>query len=276
VTGLPTDKSVRVRVNVADEAIAGPAKQLSTDILDADYNSSMIIEVHKNRWIAPTYGGIWGLTKLNAFAMLRPEGEVRRKLSVLLTSSARSILVGVDIGTKGASGFASKSALIDVKYERWGFETGGFIAFSNLSDYELLTMPADNSSSKVKVLGTRRTDRSSQDTGIFLNLIPRNYPYIGIGLGLATNSGHNPSVYLGPTVRLIGLGDRGLASLSVGVVDRQVKSFPHAITNETYSQDNNALKEVYETRFGYYLLINLGFTFGQIGNNGAVQEGKQQ
>jgi hypothetical protein len=267
VTGLPTNQKVRVWVSASDEVV-GKTEDLSYDLMDAEYRPTMLIEVYKNRWLAPTYGGPQGLRKGKAFSVLRRQNPPRRKLSILLTSNSQAIHVGVSVGDPGTADFVAQTSLINVVFERWGFETGGFIAFSTLTDDEIVTEPVSASSSKVKVLRIKPSERLSQETGVFLNLIPRNYPYVGIGLGFATNSGRNPSVYLGPTIRLIGLGERGLASFSAGIMEKQVKVFPGIAADSVHEQNDNVLKGTLETRRSAYFLINLGFTFGQIGNEG--------
>jgi hypothetical protein len=126
-------------------------------------------------------------------------------------------------------------------------------------------------------LKIRKADKLAQETGIFLSLIPRNYPALGIAFGLATNSGRNPSVYFGPSARLRGFGGRGLASFSVGIVNRQIKVFPDVKPGQSYSPDAAVLKGSVESRLSGYFLINLGFTFGQIGaSNGNSTSGQSQ
>lgn len=274
VTGLPTDKKAKVSVNVVDQNVRSN-NDYSYDEMSADYHSSVQAEVHHTRLIAPTYGGIFDNSaqrnKVRPVATTKNDNccanRAKRKLAVIVSSGAQTMEVVVDIGTPGAKDFQSAADSVQIVYERWGFETGGFLAVSNLVDSELVTIPDPKDASKQQVIKTRKADKLTEETGIFLSLIPRNYPYLGIGLGLATNSGHNPSVYLGPSVRLVGLGDRGLASFSIGAVERQVKEFPGATANSSFASGSSVLNGSYHSRLGYYFLINLGFTFGQIGAN---------
>lgn len=267
VIGLPTNTKVTVRVNVADENIIynsqRQARNYSNDKMEAYNRDSVQVEVHHTRLVAPTYGGLFDTGSQRE--KIRATTDTERNLAVIATSGAQTLRVGVEVGVPGADGYQSASDSVQLVYEQWGFETGGFLAVSNLADSELVTAADPNDKTKQQVLKTRKADKLTEETGIFLSLIPRNYPYLGIGLGLATNSGHNPSVYLGPSVRLIGLGDRGLASFSVGVVERQVKEFPGATVNTSFASDSSVLKGTYHSKLGYYFLINLGFTFGQIG-----------
>lgn len=289
VIGLPVDKKVRVWANAIDDKSQGTENDFTYDCTDADHRPSLVVEVHKSRALVPTYGGVFGF-RSNANAMREKEKKddradskragkadskeagkddsIKKRLSLVLGSSAQEIEMGVEVGEKNQSGFQAVSDQIEVVYERWGFETGGFVAISNLVDSELVTMADPADKSKLQVVKSRKTDRSSQETGIFLSLIPRNYPFLGLGLGLATSSGRNSSIYLGPSIRFLGLGNRGLASFSAGVVDRQVKVFPDAVSGQSYAQDSTVLKGSFESRLGGYFLINLGFTFGQIGSSG--------
>lgn len=241
---------------------------LSYDEMSANFRPSVVVKVHKSRMLFPTYKGIWG-NYANAERMRAREAlNGRKALSVVLSSAIKELEVGVEIGDKGAAGYESYSDQIEVVYERWGFETGGFLALSNCVDSELVTQTDPADETKTQVLQIRDTDKWAQETGIFLSLIPRNYPFLSWGLGLATNPGRNPSVYFGPGVRLTGLGGRGIASFSAGVVERQVQEFPGIKVNESYASDSSALKGALRSRVGGYFLINLGFAFGQIGGGG--------
>jgi hypothetical protein len=298
VIGLPVDKKVRVWANAIDDKSQGTEYDFTYDCTDADHRPSLVVEVHKSRALVPTYGGIFGFrsnanamrekqekdgkadsTKAGKAEKQKKDGKAdsttagkddstKKRLSLVLGSSAQEIEMGVEVGENDKPDFQAVSDQIEVVYERWGFETGGFVAISNLVDSELVTVPDPADKSKIQVVKSRKADRSAQETGIFLSLIPRNYPFLGLGLGLATSSGRNASIYLGPSIRFLGLGNRGLASFSAGLVDRQVKVFPDAIPGQSYAPDSTVLKGSFESRLGGYFLINLGFTFGQIGSSG--------
>jgi hypothetical protein len=250
----------------------GPAKnRLTCDqmVFDTSMSRTAVIAVHKTRRFMPTYGGRRSSYD-NAFHYLR-EYPDREKLSLVVSGQDPGILVDVQIVGEPATAETVRSATIPLAYRRWTYETGAFFAFTNLSDDELVTesvpvttgMPA-----QVKVIKKVHSDTYTQETGIFLSVFNRNYPKVGFGLGFHTSSGRAPSVYLGPTFRLRSLGDHGLITASGGAAVLPVRRFPGLSSDpmKTYAPDSSVIagKVVFKT--GYYLMINLGFSFGPIDN----------
>jgi len=219
-------------------------------------NDAIFVAVHKDRLIRPSYGGNFA-NALRAKAVLRRGG--RRQLSLVVSSNVQVILVTVKAGSE------IRSAAIPVAYQRWTFESGGFYGFSNLTDEELVTK--SGTKGMVLVQSKNRSGRPSQETGVFVNMVPRNYPALGIGFGLTANSDRAQSVYLGPSIRLVTFGEHGLASLCVALADRQVKVFPGVVGQE-FAADSANLKGHFVTKLGYAVLINLGFKFGASSTGG--------
>ena len=114
------------------------------------------------------------------------------------------------------------------------------------------------------VTGISRPKGPSQETGIFLGLIPRNYEWWGLGLALANNQNRTPSVYLGLTLRARAFGDYGLASFFVGAVNRQYVAFPKSIVGQTFSADSSSLSGSLRSQTSAAIGFNLGFKFGTI------------
>ena len=116
------------------------------------------------------------------------------------------------------------------------------------------------------------TDKYTQETGIFLSVFSRDYPKVGFGLGFHTSSGRALSVYLGPTLRLRGLGEHALVTASAGLATIPVRRFPGIVTGKSYPADSSALDGRVVFRNGGYLLINLGFSFGPLDNGGSTSK----
>jgi hypothetical protein len=279
VAGLPaatSNKKNRVQVVAADasnffaQAIGATAvstepcpstdkptnKNLSCDDMEFQTGESALVEVHRDRWFGPSYGG-WRSNAANASKVLRRDN--RRDLSLVVSSNVKAILLMV---TNGAE---TRSALIPVVYQLWAFETGGFYGFSNLADQTIVTHTGTDTTHPVHVDHVRSGGQTSQESGIFVSMAPRNYPFLGIGFGIATNSDRSQSFFLGPSVRLIGFGDHGLASFSVAIADRQVRVF-RGIEGKDFAADSASLKGELVSKLGYALLINLGFKFGGTSN----------
>lgn len=244
------------------------------------------IAVHLPRLWNTTYGCARGSNIKCAVRSLRGHGPgepERAKLS-LVTRGHSPIIHVRAMDDKGnlAEGH------ILVGYERWRVESGGFLGISwNAIDRELVTEPAsadgaggddgmgddgngetppEETANQVMVTDIRDADDYSQETGIFVNLIPKNYEWLGVSLGFATSDGSAPSLYLGPTIRLTSFGNRGVAALSFGAVMRQVDRFPDIRIGETYAEDSALLQP--DDRFAVdgYVAIQLGFSFGPIGS----------
>lgn len=248
------------------------------------------IDVHVPRWVDTSYG--CGRSSAEcAFKRLRggaptasanPGGTDgdrttfrREKLSLLLHGKTPYILVhAMDDRGRLASGY------ILVGYERWRVETGGFLAVSPLVDEELVQLVPD-AEGQVTIGETtqtvgegqvaivkRETDRLSQETGIFVNFIPRNYETLGIGFGLATHDGGAPSIYLGPVLRLRSFGDHGLAAFTGGVLLREVQRFPD-LESGVFQSDSPFLAPSTRYDYDWFFGIQLGFSFGSISVPGA-------
>ncbi|HXU34252.1 MAG TPA: hypothetical protein VN851_27075 [Thermoanaerobaculia bacterium] len=151
---------------------------------------------------------------------------------------------------------------INLGYSRWGVDTGGFFAVAGLADEEVITEPSEMGMVKVrKIRGARDY---TQDTGILLTLVPRNYPVIGIGIGFSSNDEQANTFYVGPTLRFLTFENRAVASFSVGATMRSVKRFPGLPLDEPLAADDSRLEGKSQYKFGGYAMIQLGFAFGRI------------
>jgi len=233
-----------------------PAQRLSCDQLKRDTGSALVA-VHLPRMFKPTFGGAVGNLR-SAQRVLRQDD--RETLSLVLTGAGPVVLVQVRAGGREASSF------IPVAYPRWTFETGGFFAISNLVDLELVTTTGedDEGEATVEVLRIADGGNQSQDTGIFLNFVPRNYQAVGLGLGFSVESGKAPSTFFGPTVRLRSFGERGLAALWGGFTLREVKRFPGVRAADVLTPNHPLLDGEEQLEEDWFIGVQLGFSFGPI------------
>lgn len=265
-------KRVRVasgeEVRLADACPSGSVvsgrQKLACDELEFSIGQvSVLVAVHKNRLFGPSYGRTLGFSLKGPSELLRVPG--RRELSLVLEGKSPALLVSVELhdGT-------TVSSEVVVGYERWGVETGGFLAASSVVDEKLVTKLVSVTEGQTTVTKLEATDfrgasTYSQETGIFANFIPRNYESVGLGLGFSTSeAGRAPSVYFGPTIRLRTFGNRGIASFYGGWVLRSVDRFPEVVLGEKYSPEAAAIKAEKDQRIGRFIGIQLGFSFGPV------------
>lgn len=221
-------------------------------------SGTILVGVYKGRRIRPIYGGFIPKSE-KAFETLR--GSTNRKgLSLLISGSVSQILVRVRVDNTLAT------TTIPIGYERWGFETGGFFAATKLTDEKLIqqTNSTAADAEKVEVLRVTDAEKISQETGIFLNFIPRNYPSLGLGVGFSAASGKPLSTYFGPSFRLRSFGQRGIANFSTGLAMRSVKRFPGVDSGDRFPLGSPLLTGQDEYHVAPYFLLQLGFSFGPI------------
>lgn len=245
---------------------------------------SATIAVHMPRAMRTSYG--CGTSSADC-ALKRLRGPAdgvplqREKLSLVLRGKTPYIVVHA-IDSEGRLALGT----VLLGYERWRVETGGFLAVTPLVDEETVPLAVgtdgkvtigettfDVGQGQVAVGGVREADDWAQETGVFVNFIPRNYETLGIGFGLATHEGGAPSVYLGPVLRLRSFGHRGLAALSGGIVMREVDRFPDLVPG-VYQADSAFLQPDPRFDHDWFVGIQLGFSFGSIsvpGDSGTAQ-----
>ncbi len=274
--------------------------------LPAGASDAAFVSVYKNRRVFPKYGSFMGRqgAARPAFAKLRltplaatGSGTVaadrrhRLNLSILVSGGASQVLVCV--APRGASdqkALAPACASIPVGYQRWSVETGGFLAFSKITDRKIIKQPAEDPS-KVQILKVTDDGSYTQETGLWLSFVPRNYPGYGLGLGVVSDTSRPVSVYFGPSLRLRTFGHRGLASLTGGFALRSVERYPglddclkhrNAVTCGagfslsgtsddpdsdrvlSLPEQSPLLTASQEYRTGWFVAIQLGFSFGPI------------
>lgn len=244
--GCPEGESSRLTCDAARYAVGLQRQQVA-------------IAVHKNRWVDTSFGcrGLGTLRSRQACGVERLRGSVTDDPALVLAGRSSAIMVHAQ-STDGR--LASGSVLLG--YERWRFETGGFMAASSLADHKLVITATG---SEVKVTDIRSTDDLVQETGIFLNFIPTNYEWWGLGLGVATHDSGRWSTYVGPSLRLQTFGNRGIASLVAGWSWRPVRRFPEVTLGDSYPADAAALEGELRTKDDWFVGLQLGFSFGPIG-----------
>jgi hypothetical protein len=172
--------------------------------------------------------------------------------------SSRLFIVALDDDGQEAVG------VVHIGYERWRVEGGGFFALTQLVDEQVVLEADPEDATKRKVAKIRDSDSWAQETGVFLNFIPRNYEWIGGAIGFTASDNSPPSFYLGPTIRLRTFGDRGLASLFGGAVLRSVRRYPDLKPGVSYLADDKRLDGLPQMKGSWFVGIQLGFSFGPI------------
>jgi hypothetical protein len=229
---------------------------------DASGSRDVVVLVHTARVVSPTYATQQGDSFREAMKELRKPGTNRQ---LQLVSRGKGLELGLLI-IIGNTKVLSTS--IPVAYERWKFETGTMFAVSNLVDQELVTSPDSATTGNTKVESKRDADSMSQETVLFLNLVPANYEFFSIGFGLHSSSDRSVAYYLGGSVRLLSLGERALASFSAGMVGAQVRQFPDVAKGNSLPANDPLLQGDLRYKTGWYAGISLGFRFGPLGGGG--------
>ena len=225
------------------------------------------VAVYLPRWFGPSYGCKFGWKNECAISRLRGEspGQLLQREKLSLRIQGKTPFISVK--AMDSEGRLAEGRIL-VGYQTWRVETGGFMALIDDDgvDDELVTAPADGDAGMVVVRKIRKDDDYGQETGIFLNFIPRNYEWLGVGVGFAAGDGEAPSVYSGMSLRLRSFGHRGLAAFTFGVAMREVNRFPDVTADgETlYAADSALLQPDERFDFAPYVGIQLGFSFGPI------------
>lgn len=288
ITGLPANVPVTVRVITSEEKTPpgsgtlagrmfspeldapcpgdGPAvdrrQRLSCDELRLTrHGGEALIAIHTERYFRPSYGGRVSNLETAVNTLRRPN---REKLSLVVNGLALEAVVAVQLENDERT---TQSAAVPLAYQRWGFETGAFMAVTRLTDQELITVPDPATPANIIVREKEPADNYRQQTGIFLNFIPQNYRFLGIGLGFSTESNRPLSLYVGPNVRLLSFGSRGLASLSTGIAMIPVRRFPGVGEGESIPSTSKLLEGKIRYHTQPYVLLQLGFSFGPIGGS---------
>lgn len=222
----------------------------------------IVTMVHTNRVFGATFREHAFESKPEALERLRRD-SVR---PMVLIAEGRGQVFMERLVVKDPDGLESTySLMLPFAYERWGFESGSFFAVSDVVDQKLTTELDESDPTKVKVAAIRDADKIRQESGIYLNLIPRNYEYFSIGVGFHTSSDRSLSYYAGLGLRLRSFGDRALASFGAGIVGAQRRVFPGVEEGKSYSPNDKLLEGTLEYKHSWYALISLGFRFGPIG-----------
>jgi hypothetical protein len=302
VSGLPHDKQVIVSASAAKDAPT--ADEPNDGMVDPESDFVVLgpgeadkvsVDVHLSRGFKPTYEegfkhpigdpprtaqsgdgdrqesdrrvvAAWSLrwtdVPRSGRSLANDPNQGRDRLILIVSGRAPQITVKVKIDD-GKDPGELVSAALELGYARWGIDTGGFYALSWLSDEQLKTEPIAGTD-MVKI--TRRGGGSdlSPDTGIFLNLVPKNYPIFGVGLGFSANKDQPNTFYLGGSLRLLSFRNAGVASFSAGATVRSVKRFPGLDENMMVSKTDPKLQGTTQLKVAPYLVVQLGFSFGRI------------
>ena len=191
--------------------------------------------------------------------LCRPSSE----LALVVSGKAPSVRVTVQV--ENADGSSSVvSASLELGYARWGVDTGGFYALSWLADEQLKTEPVSGDDTKVRIARRGSGSDLTPDTGIFLNLVPKNLEFLGVGLGFSANKDQPNTFYLGGSIRLLSFRNRGVASFSTGATVRSVKRFPGLDEGAVVSKIDPKLQGISQLKAAPYVVVHFGFSFGRI------------
>lgn len=136
----------------------------------------------------------------------------------------------------------SYSFSVDLVFQRWWVDIGGFYAFTQLRDQELVTeaVPvapaapgAPAPQPMTRVLRMREGDEWESMTGIMSTFFPANYPSFGISFGLADQSDRSQTYLLGLSGRLLGKRSSAVATFTVGCAAVPVRRFPGVTISDT-------------------------------------------
>lgn len=280
VSGLPAGARMRVSARIAENGlVAAPASagaecnlavDASCDRVDyrpsagrvtAGSGRSVLALIHTQRFFGATYRTRKMQPLVEALPLLRTGGD--RDLVLVANGDGRLLVIRVEVEEQ--DGWHVVEAALPFLYERWKFETGSFFAVSDLVDRKLVLAPADDDSGEVVVREIVEADSIRQESGLYLNLIPNNYEWFGIGVGFHTSSDRSLSYYLGLSLRIRSLGDRALASFGVGMIGAQSRRFPGVEVGERYELTDKVLEGSMKYGESWYALLSLGFRFGPIG-----------
>ncbi len=252
-----SDEDGKLDVELARDCRAG---------LSTSESTQRMISVFVDRYVYPRHRGYHTGFPFRSRSVtaenLRKVG--RQHLSIVSRGDATSVAISLMVSGDGTS--QVKTGRVPVVYRRWSFEAGGFFAVASEVDQELVTVPDAMTAGKVKVTAIRNADEWRQESGAFLTFFPDNYPMMGVGLGFSTPSGRPASIFLGPTVRLLGLGNQAVLTISGGLSISSQRHFPGIKANDgtLYGAEDAVLKGRLETELGGYALVSLGFQFGPI------------
>jgi hypothetical protein len=159
---------------------------------------------------------------------------------------------------------------IDLQFQRWHVDTGGFYAFSWARDQEIVTQAVTQTDPKAtpqsKVTALRAGDKTGPVTGVTFFFHPSNYPDFGFEFGMATNGNKPNSWFLGTGGRLRTFGDRTLLTIGAGVAHVSVKQYPGLKEGNTYDTADALLTGRQHYVNKPYVSLGLGISFGGEGS----------
>ena len=174
---------------------------------------------------------------------------------------------------------------VDLVFQTWWIELGGFYAFFKLTDEEVVSqaIPAtsDDDEPMVNVLRIASGSERDSATGVMSTFFPANYPWLGISFGLTENSGRPLSYFLGPSIRLLGRRSRAAATFTVGYSWIPVRRFP-GLDRQSLAEAMNDADKMYklsadsplldgevEYQDDWFLAVTLGFALERRSTTGS-------
>jgi hypothetical protein len=159
------------------------------------------------------------------------------------------------------------SLSLDVVYQPWWVEVGGFYAFFKAKDQEIVTEAIDPEMDgglrRVKVVSITSEDEIGSATGVHATFFRGSYPGSGITFGLSNNPDRPPSYFLGPSLRWLSRGRLSVATFTLGLAAIPIRTFPDVDENgPTVPENDLRLRGIVNYQHELFFAINVGFSFG--------------
>jgi len=266
IDGIPAGtQDLKVIITAGETDENGKSLTVYRDFTTGAIPDHIQIAVHKGRAARQTFAIDPDLQKsapkkTPALLFVEDQSSPDRRNDPAIGFISRGISDSLSIVLKiGNNSF--KTIKVNLNYQRWFVDMGGFLTFSTVSDQELVS--EDAGAGLVKILKKRNQSKLVPGTGIVLDFHPANFPFLAAQFGIATSVDRNASYFLGAGVRLRQLGPNTLATFAIGLAATQAKRFPdvkigdiRSSTSPTVTQGSNRYA------FGPYLSLSLGFSFG--------------
>jgi hypothetical protein len=261
IDGIPANTpALRVIITTGETDEFGNSLTVDREYKPGAIPDHIQIAVHKGRAAKQTFGTLGGKKTETPAWLFNKAQSIKDSEDPAIGFVSRGISDSLSIELKiGEASF--KTIKVNLNYQRWFVDMGGFLTFSTVSDQELVS--EDAGAGLVKILKKRYQSKLVPGTGIVLDFHPANFPFLAAQFGIATSVDRNASYFLGAGIRLRQLGPNTLATFAIGLAATQAKRFPdvkigdiRSSTSPTVTQGSNRYA------FGPYLSLSLGFSFG--------------
>jgi len=266
--GIPAAAStatitIRTAQFLGDKSVHGRAANYQTGVWEFQNvpipTGEVQIDVYKTRLLFPAYPTKNRLAPIG-ISLPREPASGETPWIVLKSAHMLSITVAPNNGTTPVTFH------VELQFQRWHVDTGGFYAFSWARDQEIVTQAVTQTDAKAtpqsKVIALRAGDKTGPVTGVTFFFHPSNYPDYGFEFGMATNGTKPNSWFIGTGGRLRTFGDHTLLTIAAGVAHISVKQFPGLKEGDTYDTSDARLSGRQHYVNKPYVSLGLGVSFG--------------